>query len=122
MGTLAVYGFLTAYGLVAVALFFHRVKPDGFRLEGNDQVPQGFSLGSHNPPKRWGALAPGERRGVIGTILLTSAAALAMLLAMLSNLYPVPPSPVRYFPYIYAAYLAIALLWLLIAKPRKDAN
>ena len=72
MGTLAVYGFLTAYGLVAVALAFHLRH-------------------SH--------------RLTSATSYLTSVATLAMLLAMASNFYPIPPAPLRYFPYLYAAYL-----------------
>jgi hypothetical protein len=40
-----------------------------------------------------------------------------MVLAMAANLYPVPPAPLRYFPYIYATYLLAALLWLAIRKP-----
>jgi hypothetical protein len=90
MGTLAVYGFLTAYGLVAVGLFFHL--------------------------RRTGKLT-------VGKVLLTAATTLAMLLAMVSNVYPnVPPAPLLYFPFIYAAYLAIALVWLLIAKPNQSTN
>ena len=79
MGTLAVYGFLTAYGIVAVALFVHLRR---------------------------------THRLTFAKLLLTSAAALGMLLAMLSNFYPVPPSPLRYFPYLYAAYLILSLLYL----------
>jgi amino acid transporter len=86
MGTLAVYGFLTAYGLVAVALFVHLRR---------------------------------THRLTFAKLLLTSAAALGMLLAMLSNFYPTPPAPLRYFPYLYATYLAAALLWLAFSTRRQ---
>jgi amino acid transporter len=86
MGTLAVYGFLTAYGLVAVALAVH-LKATG--------------------------------RLTIGYILLTAAAALGMLLAAVSNIYPVPLPPYRYFPYLYAISLIAALVWLAISPKRQ---
>jgi len=89
MGTLAVYGFLTAYGIVAVALAFHLKH---------------------------------TKRLTLGKILLTGAAALGMLLAMLSNLYPVPAAPLNYFPYVYLAYLAAAMVWLGVAKRKNDAE
>jgi amino acid transporter len=89
MGTLAVYGFLTAYGIVAVALAFHL----------------------HH-----------TKRLTFGAILLTGAASLGMLLAMLSNLYPVPVAPLNYFPYLYAVYLGAALVWLWVSKRRNGGK
>jgi amino acid transporter len=76
MGTLAVFGFLTAYMFAAVALAVH------LRREG---------------------------RLSAGGILLTCSAVVAMLLALVSNVYPVPSAPYRYFPYVYLVYLAIAM-------------
>jgi amino acid transporter len=89
MGTLAVYGFLTAYGLVAVALAAHLRH---------------------------------TQRLTFGKLLLTATTAIAMLLAMISNVYPnTPPAPLKYFPWLYAAYLITALLWLTIANKNKAA-
>jgi amino acid transporter len=77
-GTLSVYGFLTVYGLVAVALPIHL--------------------------KRMGKL------GVSG-IALSAITTIAMILALVGNLYPLPPSPIRYFPYVYALYLVCGIAW-----------
>ncbi len=89
MGTLAVYGFLTAYGMVAIALALHL--------------------------RHTGRLTPAK-------LTLCTVATLGMLLAMLSNLYPVPAAPLSYFPYIYAAYLILALAFTLRQKPPLSTN
>jgi amino acid transporter len=87
MGSLAVYGFITAYGLVAAALPFYL--------------------------RRNGQLTP-------GALTLAIAAAVAMLLAMAGTLYPIPPPPYNYLPYIYLAYLIAGLIYsLLTARTHK---
>lgn len=86
MGTLAVFGFLTAYVLAAAALAVH------LRRQG--------------------------RLGV-GGIAITAGAVLAMLVALIANIYPVPEAPYRFFPYVYLGYLALAAIacWRGIRKP-----
>jgi hypothetical protein len=77
MGTLAVFGFLTAYILATAALALH------LRHTGRLKV---------------------------GGIVLTASAVLAMTLVLVANVYPVPEAPYRYFPYVYLAYLTVAVL------------
>ncbi len=86
MGTLAVFGFLTAYTLAAIALAVHLYR---------------------------------ERRLTAWSLLLCIAAVLVMIAGLLGNLFPVPPPPYRYFPYVYLAYLAVALAWYGIAASRQ---
>jgi amino acid transporter len=81
MGTLAVYGFLTVYALVAVAL----------------------------PANR-------RRQGRLRGIVLSVSATVAMLLAIIGTLYPVPPAPYRYLPYLYLVYLAGGMLWYAVSR------
>ena len=45
-------------------------------------------------------------------------AALAMLLALVGNFYPVPEGPYGKLPYIYLAYLAAGLLWFAVRGKR----
>jgi amino acid transporter len=86
MGSLAVYGFLTVYFLVALALPFY--------LRRNAQ------------------LTP-------AALVLTLAAALAMLLAMIGTIYPLPTErPYTYLPYLYLGYLLAGLVWFAIARRR----
>ena len=86
MGSLAVYGFLAAYGLVAVALPVH------LRQRG---------------------------RSTTGGAVLATASGLAVLLAMLGSLFPVPPAPYRYLPYIFGAYLLAGASWHALAARQK---
>ena len=44
-----------------------------------------------------------------GTLWIAIAGAVAMLLAFAGNLYPVPPSPYSWLPYVYLGYLLAAL-------------
>jgi amino acid transporter len=85
MGTLAVFGFLTVYALVAIALPVHL--------------------------KRRGRLGAG---GVVLSVCATAAA----LGAMVGTVYPVPPAPYRYLPYVYVAYLLAGMLWYGFSRRR----
>ena len=88
MGSLAVYGFLTIYFLVALALPFY--------LRRNARL-------------------------TASALALAIAAAFAMLLAMAGTLYPVPPAPYNYLPYLYLAYLLAGLAWFAFA-PRQTPS
>jgi amino acid transporter len=53
--------------------------------------------------------------------ILSLLAFLAMLLALVGNLYPVPEGPYGKLPYIYLVYLAAGLVWFVIAGRRSAA-
>ena len=56
-----------------------------------------------------------------GAWVIPFLAGLAMLLALVGNLYPVPEGPYGKLPYIYLAYLATGLLWFTFRGRGKDA-
>ncbi len=78
LGSLATYGFIVAYALVAIGL------PRYLRAQG--------------------ALRSSD-------LIISSLAAVAMLLALAGNLYPVPEGSYGKLPYIYLVYLAVGLVW-----------
>ena len=65
-----------------------------------------------------------RNHGVAGPIprLLPAAACIAMLLALVGNLYPIPEGPYGKLPYIYIAYLAVGMLWFFISRRRRPQD
>ena len=56
--------------------------------------------------------------GSSATLLLSIAAAIAMVLAMAGTLYPIPAPPYNVLPYIYLAYLLTGLTISLLTPNR----
>jgi amino acid transporter len=59
--------------------------------------------------------------GALGTQhLIGCGASLALLIVpAVGSVYPVPPAPVKYFPYAFLVYMAGGLIWILTAYRRK---
>jgi amino acid transporter len=53
--------------------------------------------------------------------VISAMAGIAMLLALVGNLYPVPDGPYGKLPYVYLAYLTLGMLWF-VATRSKSAN
>lgn len=83
LGSISVFGFLTAYALVAIALPFARK-----------------TLGQHS-------------HAITAISWIT---VLVMLGGIVGSIYPVPPAPAVWFPYIYVAYMILGMLWFLVRR------
>jgi hypothetical protein len=49
---------------------------------------------------------------------LSAAATAAMVFALIGTLYPVPPAPYNWLPYLYLAYLFGGLIWYIVSLKR----
>jgi amino acid transporter len=86
MGSLSVYGFITTYGLAAIALPFY--------LNRNHHL-------------------------TTGTLFVSVAAVIAMLLALAGTLYPVPAAPYNWLPYVYLIYILCGVAWFVISTRKQ---
>jgi amino acid transporter len=52
-------------------------------------------------------------------VAVLAAALVCLLVPTVGSFYPVPPVPVRYFPYYFLLYVAVGVAWLIIVSRRK---
>jgi amino acid transporter len=55
-------------------------------------------------------------------VMLSIAGTLAMVLALIGTLYPVPAAPYNWLPYLYLAYLAVGLVWFAVSRRMQAAK
>jgi amino acid transporter len=62
-----------------------------------------------------------KRQGALSTPLLLTAVlgGLSMIMALAGSLYPVPPPPYSWLPYLYFVYLLITLFFFFRTRPRR---
>jgi amino acid transporter len=62
----------------------------------------------------------GQRRGL--EIAICVASLILLVIPTVGSVYPIPPAPVRYFPYAFAAYLLAGAAWVIsFYRRRPDA-
>ncbi len=87
LGSFAVYGFITIYGLTCIALPLQL--------------------------KRQGALS-------MSLLVIAILGGVSMVMALAGTLYPVPDAPYSWLPYLYFAYLLIALVFFFRTRHNRD--
>ena len=55
-----------------------------------------------------------------GAWIIPALAFVAMLLALIGNLYPVPEGPYGKLPYVYLAYLAVGMAWFFATRKNQS--
>ncbi len=54
-------------------------------------------------------------------VMMTGAALLLLCIPAVGSVFPLPPAPVLYFPYIFLVYMLIGVIWVLTHYGRKAA-
>jgi hypothetical protein len=89
VGSFAVYGFITIYGLTCVALPLQL--------------------------KRQGALS-------MPLLVIAILGGISMVMALAGTLYPVPAAPYSWLPYLYFAYLVVALVFFFRTQHKRKGS
>lgn len=55
-------------------------------------------------------------------IAVTALALVCLLVPTVGSFYPLPPVPVRYFPYYFLAYMATGLIWMTVVGRRRPGT
>lgn len=61
-----------------------------------------------------------RRRGELRpkNIAICALALVCLLVPTIGSFYPVPPAPVRYFPYVFAVYIVLGIIWMTVVSMR----
>jgi amino acid transporter len=61
-----------------------------------------------------------KKKGMLtpSAVIISSLAMLFMVVPIVGSFYPLPDPPVRYFPYIFAGYMVVGVVWLMIQRVR----
>jgi amino acid transporter len=54
-------------------------------------------------------------------LAMTGAAILLLCIPAVGTVYPLPPAPVLYFPYVFLVYMAVGVAWILTFYGREPA-
>jgi amino acid transporter len=63
-----------------------------------------------------------KQRLTAPVLLLSIVATAAMVLALMGTLYPAPPAPYNWLPYLYLAYLVVGLIWFAASRRAEAAR
>ena len=59
----------------------------------------------------------GQRRPI--DLAICVASLVLLVIPAVGSVYPIPPAPVTYFPYLFLVYLAVGIAWILRVRSRK---